>query len=150
VALALGCASAPSKRDAARITPDELRAGAPLGVEQDPPALVDDEAVLAVSAEMQGFLDAHVARTAGRVTRLRQLAQAIVGEGRFGLQYDETTRTAPETFRTRRGNCLSFSNISWPGPTGGPRRGFPGGGRPARLVLQGGRLRPQPARQRGR
>ena len=60
---------------------------------------------------MKDFLDAHVARTAGRVTRLRQLARAIVGEARFGLEYDETTRTAPETFRTRRGNCLSFSNM---------------------------------------
>ncbi len=80
-------------------------------MEQDQPALVDEEAVLAVSAEMQDFLSAHVARTAGRVTRLRQLAYAIVGEGRFGLKYDETTRTASETFRTRRGNCLSFSNM---------------------------------------
>jgi Flp pilus assembly protein TadD len=111
VALALGCASAPSRRDGVGISLDELRAGAPLGVGQDSPALVGDEAVLAVSAEMQDFLNVHVARTAGRVTRLRQLARAIVGEARFGLEYDETTRTAPETFRTRRGNCLSFSNM---------------------------------------
>jgi Flp pilus assembly protein TadD len=27
------------------------------------------------------------------------------------LQYDETTRTAAETFRARRGNCLSFSSM---------------------------------------
>jgi Flp pilus assembly protein TadD len=111
VTLALGCASAPSRRDGAGITLDELRSGAPLGEARDTSALVDEEAVLAVSAEMQGFLNAHVARTAGRVTRLRQLAYAIVGEGRFGLKYDETTRTASETFRTRRGNCLSFSNM---------------------------------------
>jgi Flp pilus assembly protein TadD len=80
-------------------------------VEPGSPALVDEAAVLAVSAEMQGFLDAHVARRADRVARLRQLAYAIVDEGRFGLKYDETTRTASETFRTRRGNCLSFSNL---------------------------------------
>ncbi len=78
---------------------------------QDSPSLVDEEAVLAVSAEMQAFLNAHVARRADRVARLRQLAYAIVDEGRFGLKYDETTRTASETFRTRRGNCLSFSNM---------------------------------------
>jgi Flp pilus assembly protein TadD len=60
---------------------------------------------------MEAFLTAHVARTAGRSTRLRQLADAVVGEGRFGLTYDETTRTASETFRTRRGNCLSFSSM---------------------------------------
>jgi Flp pilus assembly protein TadD len=109
--LALACASAPPRRDGPGITIDELRAGAPLGLDRESPALVDEAEVLAVSAEMQTFLDAHVARSAGRVTRLRQLAHAIVGEGTFGLEYDETTRTAAETFRARRGNCLSFSNM---------------------------------------
>lgn len=111
VALAVGCASAPWRRDRVGITLDELLAGAPLGVEQGVAALVDEGEVLAVSAEMQDFLDAHVSRGAGRAIRLRQLAYAIVGEGHFGLEYDETTRTASETFRTRRGNCLSFSNM---------------------------------------
>jgi len=111
LALALGCASAPPTRDGVGITPDELRAGAVLGEAQDPSSLVGAEEVLAVSAEMQAFLDVHVARSADRVTRLRQLAHAIVGEATFGLEYDETTRTASETFRTRRGNCLSFSNM---------------------------------------
>jgi Flp pilus assembly protein TadD len=111
LAVSLGCASAPGGRDQAGIALDELRAGAPLGVAQDPSALVDEEAVLAVSAEMQDFLHTHVARNADRSTRLRQLAHAIVDESRFGLQYDETTRTAAETFRARRGNCLSFSTM---------------------------------------
>jgi Flp pilus assembly protein TadD len=43
--------------------------------------------------------------------RLRQLAHAIVGGDDFHLEYDETTRTAAETFRARHGNCLSFSNM---------------------------------------
>jgi Flp pilus assembly protein TadD len=111
VTLALGCASAPARRDGTGITLDELRSGAPLGVEQGSSALVDEEAVLAVSAEMRAFLDAHVTRTADRATRLRQLTHAIVGKRTFGLEYDETTRTASETFRTRRGNCLSFSSM---------------------------------------
>jgi Flp pilus assembly protein TadD len=111
VTLSLGCASAPARRDGAGITLDELRAGAPLGAGPDSSTLVRAEEVLAVSAEMQDFLKAHVARTADRATRLRQLASAIVGKGTFGLEYDETTRTASETFRTRRGNCLSFSSM---------------------------------------
>ena len=111
VTLAVGCASAPWKREPVGITLDELLAGAPLRVEQDAPALVEVADVLAVSPEMQGFLDAHVFRGAVRATRLRQLAYAIVGEGRFGLEYDETTRTPAQTFRTRRGNCLSFSSM---------------------------------------
>ena len=77
-----------------------------------PPALVDEEAVLAVSAEMQDFLEAHVARTAdqGHPAATAGLRDRRHG-ARFGLEYDETTRTAAETFRTRRGNCLSFSNM---------------------------------------
>ncbi len=151
VALALGCASAPWRRDRVGITLDELRAGAPLGVGQDSPALVDEEEVLAVSAEMQDFLDAHVARTAGRVTRLRQLARAIVGEGRFGLEYDETTRTASGDVPDEAGQLpVVLQHVRGHGPPRGPGRGLPGGGRPARLVLQGRRLRPEPARQRAR
>ena len=109
--LVLGCASAPWSRDSVGITRDELLAGAPLGVAQDSAALVDQEEVLAVSGEMQDFLDAHVASAAGRALRLRQLARVILDEGTFGLEYDETTRTASETFQARQGNCMSFSNM---------------------------------------
>jgi tetratricopeptide (TPR) repeat protein len=67
--------------------------------------------VLAVSPEMRAFLDANVDRKGSDSLKLHQLSAAIMDAGRFGLQYDETTRTAAETFRTRRGNCLSFSNM---------------------------------------
>lgn len=111
VTLALGCASAPGSLDRAGITLDELLRGTPLDLAGDTANIVAEEEVLGVSAEMQDFLNAHVSRTADRATRLRQLAYAIVSEGSFGLEYDETTRTAAETFRTQRGNCLSFSNM---------------------------------------
>lgn len=111
LSLAAACASAPWQHDRVGLTREELLAGAPLGVEQASPALVDDQQVLAVSAEMQDFLKEHVARTAGRVTRLRQLAHSIISGGSFRLQYDEKTRTASGTFQARRGNCLSFSNM---------------------------------------
>jgi Flp pilus assembly protein TadD len=101
----------PTRGDRVGITLDQLLAGAPLGVEQVSPALVDAGEVLAVSAEMRDFLSTHVTRTAGRIARLQQLAHAIVSKSTFGLEYDETTRTASETFRTRRGNCLSFSSM---------------------------------------
>jgi tetratricopeptide (TPR) repeat protein len=42
---------------------------------------------------------------------LRQLIYAVIVEGSFQLVYDESTRTAGETFRDRRGNCLSFTNM---------------------------------------
>jgi Flp pilus assembly protein TadD len=109
LALGLGCASAPPARYGNAISVDELRSGAVLGAPAPPGPVLAPEEILAVSPEMQAFLDAHVTRHADRAVRVRQLAYAIVGEGRFGLQYDETTRTAAETFRTRHGNCLSFS-----------------------------------------
>ncbi len=111
VTLGLGCASAPRSRDGVAITPDALLAGAPLGVAPDAPPLVDPEDVLAVSAEMQEFLGANVSGTGGGSPRLRQLARVILDEDTFGLEYDETTRTASGTFHARQGNCLSFSNM---------------------------------------
>jgi len=93
------------------ITPDELLAGAALGVAEGSPALVAEEEVLTLSSEMRDFLDTHVARSGSGNLKLRQLASAIIGADTFGLVYDETTRTASETFRARRGNCLSFSNM---------------------------------------
>jgi Flp pilus assembly protein TadD len=108
--LGLSCASVPRNPDHAGITLDELLRGAPLGVAGESPPLVGDKDVLAVSPQMQAFLDAHVTTTGG-AARLRQLGFAIIQDPTFKLEYDETTRTAAETFRTRRGNCLSFSNL---------------------------------------
>jgi Flp pilus assembly protein TadD len=108
--LALGCASAPARRERAGISPDALLAAAPLG-EPLPSVSVGDAQVLAVSPGMQDFLNEHVARGADRVTRLRQLVSAIISGGSFRLQYDERTRTASETFQARKGNCLSFSSM---------------------------------------
>jgi len=67
--------------------------------------------VLAPSPEMRDFLDAHVDRKGSDSLKLHQLASAIVDAKTFGLEYDDRTRTASETFRIRRGNCLSFSNM---------------------------------------
>jgi Flp pilus assembly protein TadD len=111
VTLCAGCASAPARRDRTGITLGELLAGAALGVAQDSPVLVAEKDVLAVSAEMQDFLRAHVAQTASRLPRLRQLGHAIIRDSAFRLKYDETTRTASATFHTHQGNCLSFSNM---------------------------------------
>jgi Flp pilus assembly protein TadD len=108
--LALGCASAPLRREGVGITLDALLAGVPPG-EAEPSALVADAQVLAVSPGMQDFLSEHVAHGADRVTRLRQLVSAIISGGSFRLQYDERTRTAAGTFQARKGNCLSFSSM---------------------------------------
>jgi Flp pilus assembly protein TadD len=93
------------------VTPAELLAGEPLGGVPDAETLVASEDVLALSPEMLGFIDANVHPKAFDGVRLQELIDAIINEGTFGLEFDGKTRTAAETFRLRRGNCLSFSNM---------------------------------------
>jgi len=66
---------------------------------------------LAMTPEMIEFVDQYVNRSHGHTARLRRLLYAIMGEGTFDLVYDDTTRTAIETFEEQRGNCLSFTNM---------------------------------------
>ena len=83
-----------------------------LGVAGGPPALVpEEEGVLALTAEMQDFLNTHVDRNGSDTLKLHQLVAAVIDADTFGLVYDDTTRTASKTFRVRQGNCLSFSNM---------------------------------------
>jgi Flp pilus assembly protein TadD len=91
------------------ISPEELLAGTALGLVPDPPSIVSDDEVMALSDEMREFLDDHVGGRAGKPVKLRQLSDAVFSEQTFGLKYDEVTRTAAETFRARQGNCLSFT-----------------------------------------
>lgn len=67
--------------------------------------------MLAVSPEMRAFIDKSVDRDARQSERLAQLLLAVVGGDRFALAYDDTTGTAAETFRDRRGNCLAFTSM---------------------------------------
>jgi len=112
-ALAAGCASAPGARDAGRVTAPDLLAARPLpaSAAADTAAPTDAADVLAVSPEMQAFVADHVARGATRPMKLWQLTSALIHVPGFHLTYDETTRTAAATFKARRGNCLSFSNM---------------------------------------
>jgi len=108
----IACTSSRGILDSARITPDELLAGAALGVAANAPVdVVKEQEVLAVSPEMRAFLDGRVDRKGTDTLKLEQLAAAIVNANTFGLVYDDQTRTASETFHARLGNCLSFSNM---------------------------------------
>lgn len=111
VPVVLSCTSAAGDRRAGDIPADELLAGNVLETARAASVPVDDAEVLAVSDEMRAFVDEHVDRRAGASVKLQDLVDAMIDEGSFGLEYDESTRTAAETFRLRRGNCLSFSNL---------------------------------------
>jgi Flp pilus assembly protein TadD len=106
------CASRPGSLGDVIVTPDQLLSGRSLGLEHAAPASAAGERdVLALTPEMQEFLDSHVNRGATGNIRLHQLVAAVIDSGTFGLEYDDVTRTASETFRLRTGNCLSFSNM---------------------------------------
>ena len=67
--------------------------------------------ILELSPEMIDFMDRWVDPNLVDYFRLRRLLYAVMGDGTFDLIYDDTTRTARETFRDQRGNCLSFTNM---------------------------------------
>jgi Flp pilus assembly protein TadD len=111
ITLALGCTSGVGTPDGVTITSSELLAGQPLVDEQDQPTLVGNDEVLALSPEMRDFLDKNVHQKATIGVRMNELIDAIINKDTFGLEFDGMTRTASETFRLRKGNCLSFSNM---------------------------------------
>lgn len=98
-------------RDRPSISEKEILSGEALGVAEDPTTGVSAKTILALDDEMRAFLDANVNSGATDVFKLEQLIDAIMGERTFGLEYDENTRTAAETFQQQLGNCLSFSTM---------------------------------------
>lgn len=107
----LGCATVPPSLDAEAITEEMLLAGAPFAAEPGDIPPIHDSAVLALDPRMQVFLDRYVNPRDGDYIKLQQLVYAMLNEGTFGLDYDDRTRTAAETYRVGRGNCLSFTNM---------------------------------------
>jgi Flp pilus assembly protein TadD len=98
-----------ARTDASNISPDELLAGTAFGVEAESMKIVSHDDVMALSDEMREFLDTHVSQRAQDPVKLRQLSDAVFDKATFGLEYNENTRTAADTFKNRSGNCLSFT-----------------------------------------
>lgn len=88
-----------------RITPPPLLNAGPV-------IQVDDVDVLAVSPEMDAFLERYISKYQNPRTRLDLLIRSVMVSGNLGFEYDESrTMTASEAFRTRSGNCVAFSNM---------------------------------------
>jgi Flp pilus assembly protein TadD len=104
------CAAPTVAPESNTLSSEDLLRAEPLTGETDIPEL-DDIDVLALDQDMLAFLDEHVDRGRGFMLRLHQLLYAIISDGSFGLEYDESTRTAQGTFHARHGNCLSFTNM---------------------------------------
>lgn len=78
------------------------------GVDFDDLSEVD---ILELTPEMRAFVDERIKPHLGPKARLRELTYAVMDEGIFEIVYEEKTRTALETFLSRRGNCMSFTNL---------------------------------------
>jgi Flp pilus assembly protein TadD len=112
LAPAVACSTSRPSLERGGITPEQLLSGAVLGAAAESPAAVTPEQdVLALDPAMLEFLDQHVDRKGSDEVKMTQLVSAIMDTRSFGVTYDNSTHTAAETFRTRRGNCLSFSNM---------------------------------------
>lgn len=96
------------------LAPVALALGAP-GVAQGPPpppeVVVPEIDPLAVTPEMEAFLETHITDVMRRDIRLRKLQEAIFDpDGGLGITYGtHETYTAAETFEKATGNCLSFT-----------------------------------------
>jgi tetratricopeptide (TPR) repeat protein len=68
--------------------------------------------VLAVSPEMEEFLERYILQYANSSTRLHLLSNSLGSTGVLGFEYDDSrTLTAAEAFELRSGNCIGFSNM---------------------------------------
>ena len=67
--------------------------------------------MLDLSPEMIAFLEEEVDMVPEKRGLLTRLGWAVIKSGKFELSYDESTQTAIETFESRKGNCLSFTNM---------------------------------------
>ncbi len=88
-----------------KVTPPPLQHPGPV-------VQIADVDVLAVSPEMERFLERYVLKYSNQQTRLDMLTTAVARTGVLGFEYDEShTMTSSEAFDARMGNCVAFSNL---------------------------------------
>ncbi len=74
---------------------------------ENPARAVD---VMALSPEIERFIEQRVSSGQPRSTRVQSLMDALFGKNGLGITYGNVqTKTAVETFESRSGNCLSFT-----------------------------------------
>lgn len=100
LALLSGCASTPPHQE-----PPVFRHHAP-------PVPAEPVDPLAVTPDMEAFLDRFVRPYADPDTRVQLLARSIGDSAMLGFRYDERwTLTAAEAFERRQGNCVAYANL---------------------------------------
>ncbi len=77
-----------------------------------PAVQVADVNVLAVSPEMEAFLEQYILPYTNTHTRMTLLMNAVSANGVLDFDYDDAyTLTAVEAFGAHAGNCIGFSNM---------------------------------------
>lgn len=98
----LGACASPLQRN---VTPPPL-------LHAGPEVQVADVDVLAVSPEMDEFLDRYVQPYSNSETKISLLSSAVTSSAIMSFEYDVTrTLTASEAFKTGAGNCIGFANM---------------------------------------
>ena len=99
--LLAGCATRPPAVAPALL--DKILAGPRVAAAPD---------LLSLTPELVAYVDARVDSSLTPRVRLNRLRRMLFAEDQMGLKYDiERTRTASETFASRRGNCLSMTSL---------------------------------------
>jgi len=93
-------------------SPQLAKFTAPSLLHAGPEVQLADVDVLAVSPEMEEFLEQYILQYANSQTRLYLLGNSMTSTGVLGFEYDDSsTLTAAEAFESRTGNCIGFSNM---------------------------------------
>jgi len=105
--LAAGCATAPARLSVPQPAPlpepwsDDVADAEPVPTREE---------ILSLTPEMLSYLRSHVDDSRFPPDRVRLLSRLLLDPAMLGIDYDaRRTGTAEETFRSRAGNCLSFS-----------------------------------------
>lgn len=90
---------------------EELLAGR-LFFPHSPVPEIDDPQLLAVTDEMRAFVHDRTASAKTDKQKIRAILRGILKEGSTTLQYNLVkTYSAQDIFKTKEGNCLSFTNL---------------------------------------
>ena len=99
--LLAGCATQPP----AHLDPPPLRG-------DFPQVHVTDVDVMAVSPDMEAFLEKYILEYSNTHTRMTLLMDATSANGVLGFEYDNMhTLTSVDAFNRRSGNCIGFANM---------------------------------------
>ena len=106
------CQTLPDDPGREQISDARLLSGVAVFGETVSSAEVPEAAILATTETMHAFVEPRIRTGGTSVTRAARLLRKLVDNGYFERGYERhLTQTAADTFATKSGNCLSFTNL---------------------------------------